>query len=158
MQKTDFFSRAVPSAIASGHPWPLYAVCEAALESAWGESELAKVANNLFGQKSGFSTEGLPTIEIQTREVLNGTTCIVPATWPKFPDWAASFKARFALLQRSTLYAPALSASTGDDFIRLVSEHWSTDPQRAIKVLETYHCNWLQLLNASVMAHKAATE
>ena len=157
MQKVDFFAKAVPAAIASGHPWPLYAACEAALESAWGESELCKVANNLFGQKQGCSTENLDVVQIETREVLNGKGCTVAATWPKFPDWTYSFRARLALLQRlPSLYGPAFGAPTGEDFIRLVSQHWSTDPHRADGVLATYRCNWLLLQNAAINAKAAA--
>jgi flagellar protein FlgJ len=154
MTKQDFFAKAVPAAIASGHLYPLYAVCEAALESAWGESELAREAANLFGQKVGFSTAGCEIVEMETRECLNGKWCTVSAAWPKFIDWQASFKARMALLNHSNLYAAAVSAPTGEDFIREVSKHWSTDPQRAEKVLETYRCNWNALQNASILAHK----
>ena len=155
MQKQDFFAKAVPAVIASGHPWPLYQACEAALESGWNTSLLATRDNNLFGQKQGFSTEGCQIVEIPTREFLNGQWCTVTATWPRFADWNSCFKAQVALLEHSAIYAPALSAKTGEDYVRLVSAHWATDPERADKVLATYHANWLLLQNAAIQAKAA---
>ena len=155
MTKSDFFNKAIPEALASGHVWPEYAVCEAALESGWGASELATAANNLFGQKQGGSTEMLDVIEIPTREFLNGKWCTVTATWPKFPDWQASFRSRMSVLNRLAIYAPALSAPDGETFIRLVSQHWATDPQRAQKVLDTYHCNVGLIQNAKTLMNAA---
>jgi hypothetical protein len=35
-------------------------------------------------------------------------------------------------------FAAALHATTGEEFVRQVSVKWSTDPQRAEKVLEIY--------------------
>ena len=155
MNKEAFIVKAVPAAVASGHIWPLFAVCEAALESAWGESTLAREALNLFGQKQGGSTEGYATIELPTHEFLNGAWVTVHATWPKFPSWEASFRARMELLNRlPALYGVALGAATGDEFVREVSKHWATDPQRADNVLAIYRANWNDLQNASIMAHK----
>ena len=36
-----------------------------------------------------------------------------------------------------SLYGDALAAPDGESFVKLVSVHWSTDPNRAEKVLET---------------------
>src|SRR5258708_13964256 len=65
----------------------------------------------------------------------------VPATahWVRFADQAACFRARMALLRRLEhsypAYARALAAASGEAFIEEVSRAWSTDPQRAAKVL-----------------------
>lgn len=153
MTKQDFIAKAVPAALASGHIWPLYAACEAALESGWGTSGLSVKYNNLFGQKTGFATKGCEVAEIPTREFLNGAWCTVTATWPEFKDWAESFKARMALLNGSPKnYGVALGAATGEDFITEVSKHWSTDPNRAKNVLLTYQSNWQALQNALIAA------
>ena len=47
----SFLRQASAAARAAGHIFPDYAACEAALESTWGRSRLAREANNLFGQK-----------------------------------------------------------------------------------------------------------
>lgn len=139
MMPADFFARAVPSAIAGGHIWPGYAVCEAALESAWGESELARRANNLFGQKQGQCTRSLPTIELPTKEWQNGALVPTTAVWPIFPDWATSFSERmdvlYTLADSIAAYASALAQLDGAHFVIEVSRAWSTDPRRAANVL-----------------------
>jgi flagellum-specific peptidoglycan hydrolase FlgJ len=158
MTKADFFNRAVPEAIASGHLFPEYAACEAALESEWGESELARAANNLFGQKQGGSTEHFEVIEIPTREYNKETEqwYTTTATWPKFPDWEWSFRARMTVLQRApSLYGLALAAKDGETFVREVSRHWATDPKRAEDVLATYRCNIGLISNAKALAKAA---
>jgi flagellum-specific peptidoglycan hydrolase FlgJ len=47
-------------------------------------------------------------------------------------------------------YAAALRASTGEQFVQAVSRRWSTDPQRAGKVLSIYdeHQNVFPLVSA----------
>ena len=52
------------------------------------------------------------------------------------------FSARMRLLQGASRkyphYAAALAATTGEEFVREVSQTWSTDPARASKVLSIY--------------------
>jgi flagellum-specific peptidoglycan hydrolase FlgJ len=141
-----FLPLAVAAAVQAQHIWPHYAACEAALESGWGESELCKLANNLFGQKVGPWTDSLPTLALPTHEWVHGILTPTSANWPKFPNWAMSFAARMQLLRAAAKkyphYAAALRADTGEDFIRQVSATWSTDPGRADKVLSIFraHC------------------
>jgi flagellum-specific peptidoglycan hydrolase FlgJ len=136
MSTEDFIDKAYKAAVESGHVFPEFAVCEAALESAWGKSKLCVAANNLFGQKKG--KENYPIISIDTREYLKGKWVVVPAKWPKFPDWQTSFAERMNLLRRNPVYGEALKATTGVDFVKAVSKYWATDPLRADKVLQIY--------------------
>jgi flagellum-specific peptidoglycan hydrolase FlgJ len=141
-----FLRQASAAARAAGHIFPDYAACEAALESTWGQSRLAREANNLFGQKqseeapSGIAAAGVLTMP--TQEFLHGRWVTVTAHWACFVDQAACFRARMALLLRLEhsypTYARALAATTGETFIEEVSRAWSTDPQRAQKVLAIY--------------------
>lgn len=147
-----FLRQASAAARAAGHIFPDYAACEAALESTWGRSRLAREANNLFGQKQSAESienpgsEGVGTVALPTQEFLNGHWVTVIARWARFPDQAACFRARMALLRRLQhsylAYARALAAPTGEVFIEEVSRAWSTDPQRAAKVLSIHrqHC------------------
>ncbi|HEY1500145.1 MAG TPA: glucosaminidase domain-containing protein [Acidobacteriaceae bacterium] len=139
----QFLVKAAAAALASGHVFPEYAACEAALESGWGLSQLATTANNLFGQKQSHPPlDGSNTLTLPTREFLNGAWVTVQANWVSFPDWPSSFRARMALLQRLSSsypdYMAALKATTGEQFVTTVSHTWSTDPQRAGKVLSIY--------------------
>lgn len=138
MTPADFFAKAVEAAAKAGHIFPDYAACEAALETGWGESRLAREANNLFGQKQGFTTGEAECIDIPTTEFINGEWCTMPARWPKFPSWEDSFRARMHLLKMRTAYASALAAPTGEEFVRRVSMVWATDPERSAKVLSIY--------------------
>ncbi len=142
----DFLRKAATSAKAAGHIFPEYAACEAALESAWGQSHLATAANNLFGQKqSPSAAPTVQTISIPTREFLNGEWVTVNANWVSFPDWSACFQARMHLLNVASgkypHYAAALAATSGEDFVNQVSQTWSTDPQRGSKVLSIYEAH-----------------
>jgi flagellum-specific peptidoglycan hydrolase FlgJ len=139
----EFLRNTAAAALAAGHLFPDYAACEAALESGWGESELALKANNLFGQKQSTPPQlDTGTLSIPTREFIRDAWVTVPALWVKFPTLAACFADRMATLRRMAPayphYAAALAAQTGEEFITAVSASWSTDPQRAQKVLEIY--------------------
>lgn len=140
----EFLTSALQAARSAGHIFPEYAACEAALESAWGQSRLALQANNLFGEKQSHPPLGESVI-LPTKEFLYGSWVTVSATWAKFADWNACFAARMALLRRLAraypTYAAALSAKDGSAFITLVSKKWSTDPGRAIKVLAVWQAH-----------------
>jgi flagellum-specific peptidoglycan hydrolase FlgJ len=129
------------AANASGHVFPYFASCEAALESSYGTSLLARRANNLFGQKS---RAGSPygVLDLPTKEWVNGEMVDTTAHWISFPDFATCFRERMATLTRLRIryphYGNALVATDGETFIREVSQTWSTDPHRADKVLDIY--------------------
>jgi flagellum-specific peptidoglycan hydrolase FlgJ len=144
----QFLDSAMAAAAASGHIWPEFAACEAALESRNGKSTLAREDNNLFGMKQHvhpvYGTAVLPT-----EEFLGGEWKRVSADWVKYPALADCFRDRMDSLRRLSTatkygeleyphYAAALAAPDGPTFIREVSKTWSTDPSRAQKVLEIY--------------------
>ena len=127
---------------AGGHVFPQYAACEAALESNYGQSQLALKGNNLFGQKY---RQGCPygELDLPTREFLNGAWVTVTAHWIAYPDLATCFRDRMATLTRLRNayphYDAALKATTGEQYIQAVSLTWSTDPTRAQKVIAIYN-------------------
>jgi hypothetical protein len=129
--ETQFAVQLVQEAKLSGHLFPGYAAAEAFLESAsWdspsGMSSLAANYHNIFGQKKSSWWAG-PTTQIQTREVLNGVSVMVPATWPVFASFAEAFEERLKLLHSlPEYYSDALAATSGSEFVRLVSASWGT--------------------------------
>jgi flagellum-specific peptidoglycan hydrolase FlgJ len=141
MTPSEFLVKATAAARAANHIFPEYAACEAALESGWGSSRLALEANNLFGQKQPHPPRGV-AYTLATREYLHGAWTTVSAQWMSFPEWQACFVERMALLRSLAAeyphYRDALSATTGEQFIKQVSLSWSTDPDRAEKVLAIY--------------------
>jgi flagellum-specific peptidoglycan hydrolase FlgJ len=121
------------AAVKAQHVWPAMAACEAALESNWGVSRLAREARNLFGLKRPSAWTG-QTISIPTQEYLHGTWVTVSATWPVFRDFADCMTERMHVLRANHVYAPALAAKTAEEYISAVSRVWATDPQRGLKV------------------------
>ena len=150
MTPSQFLPLAVKAAEESGHVWPEYAACEAALESNWGESRLAKFGNNLFGRKVSKNWTG-QTLSIKTWEDLNRDGQrepeeIVDARWAKFNSWDECFRDRMAVLTalapKFPDYAVALDAKDGESFVINVSRTWATDPNRAAKVLQIHRAHF----------------
>lgn len=97
MNKAEFLTAALAAATAArdvGAPInPVIAAAQAALESNWGQSQLAREAANLSGIKAGRSWAGdvleLPTREwSETRQDWYTTV----ARWRKYRDWQHSFE------------------------------------------------------------------
>lgn len=137
----QFLERARAEAVKANHPFAAMAACEAALESNWGNSELAREGNNLFGMKQ-HAHAVFGTMTLPTREFLHGEWKAVSANWVHYPDWRACFADRLATLERLSNafphYAAALHAEDAQTYISEVSKTWSTDPDRAKKVLDVY--------------------
>ncbi len=82
-QRTAFLAKAYSAAFQSGHVFPGAAAAECAVESAWGTSQLAVKANNLFGLKKPEAWTG-DTISIPTREYEEGSGSPYPQSGPSF--------------------------------------------------------------------------
>jgi len=136
-----FLDKASAEAEKVNHPFPAMAAAEAALESSWGNSQLAREANNLFGMKQ-HAHPICGTMNLPTKEFLDGRWLSCTSQWVDYPDWASCFADRLATLQRLSNayphYKAALDAQDAETYVRQVSMTWSTDPQRADKVLSIY--------------------
>lgn len=143
---TAFLHRAFSAAKVSGHIFPDYAACEAALESNWGRSELCVKGNNLFGSKLP-SDRIIPktwgAIVMPTKEFLHDKWVTIEAKFVAYPGWTNSFTDRMYTLNLLSSsyphYANALKATSGQEFVEEVSKSWSTDPLRAKKVEEIHN-------------------
>ena len=136
-----FLDKATAEAQKVKHPFAQMAACEAALESAWGNSELARDANNLFGMKQ-HAHPICGTMNLPTKEFLDGRWLSCTSQWVQYPDWASCFADRLATLQRLSNayphYKAALDAQDAETFVTEISKTWSTDPARAAKVISIY--------------------
>jgi flagellum-specific peptidoglycan hydrolase FlgJ len=133
---------AVRAAMDAQHVWPEAAACEAGLESGYGSSALAREGNNLFGMKQHIHpVHG--TLSLPTKEFLDGTWVVVEADWVKYDSFAECFEDRMETLKRLAPhyphYAAALAAKGIVTYVDEVSATWSTDPQRAAKVMGIYN-------------------
>jgi flagellum-specific peptidoglycan hydrolase FlgJ len=140
-EQKQFLVAAAGEAKRAGHIFPEMAACEAALESAYGTSELARQDRNLFGTKQHrhviYGTHVLPT-----REFENGEWITINSSWVSYPDFASCFRDRMVTLVRlaSVLphYGNALRAQDAKTYVTEVSKTWATDPERAEKVIAIY--------------------
>lgn len=133
------------AAFAAFHIFPTMAACEAAEESNFGQSRLAKEDFNLFGLKQHeHPTYGVASFP--TREFLGGAWRSVEAQFIKYPDIKTCFEDRMATLKRLAPsyphYAEALAATDPLEYVRAVSRTWSTDPSRAANCIAIYE-EWL---------------
>ena len=125
---------ALASARATGVP-ASFAIAEAALESSWGTSLLAREARNLFGVKADRAWQG-DVYTLQTREYLNGRWVMVPARWRKYADWGGSLGDHAAFLRSNPRYSRAFQAPDGISFARAVADAgYATDPDYADKII-----------------------
>jgi flagellum-specific peptidoglycan hydrolase FlgJ len=140
-QHLAWLENIIAQAKAAEHVWPEMAACEAALESGWGNSALAREAKNLFGLKQS-SHPLYGTVMMPTREFINNQWTVVPAAWVQYDTETACFDDRMNTLRRLKNayphYAAALEATDPLTYIVEVSKSWSTDPQRAYKCQSIY--------------------
>jgi flagellum-specific peptidoglycan hydrolase FlgJ len=142
-EQMNWVKATAEEAASAAHVFPEMAAAEAALESSYGQSELAKEALNLFGIKQHkhpeYGTFNLPTREFEASE---HKWVVVSAAWVEYPSIAKCFEDRIHTLSRlSTVYpnyARALTAPTPQKYVEWISKTWSTDPQRAEKVEAIY--------------------
>lgn len=121
----------VEAARASGHIWPEYAACEAALDSNFGTTELAIKANNVFNLRAPAKWPIGSHVYVQT---VNGKQY----DWLEFRTVESCFAARMDKLRRFTMFYLALRAKTAAEYVTQVSKLWSGDPMRAKNVLSLY--------------------
>ncbi len=116
-------------------------IAQAILESGWGESKLAKQANNFFGIKARRADD---YAEFKTEEFRNGISGKELARFRKFSTEAQCFAAHASLLSQSERYMPAM-AEADDPFVfaaELKDCGYSTDPGYASKLvalITTFH-------------------
>lgn len=139
----DFLDRATVEAIKANHPFPQMAAAEAALESNYGNSELARDDSNLFGMKQHVHAV-YGTVNLPTHEGTPGHSdwCEILAAFVRYPDWASCFADRMATVQRLSNayphYKAALDATDAVTYVTEVSKTWSSDQTRATHVIAIY--------------------
>ncbi len=123
---------ATESSRASGLPvW--VTVAQAALESRWGESLLARQAHNYFGIKAH---KGHEAIVLPTREFANGAEMREKAAFARYRSMLECFECRDHILMYSAVYAEAREKRGNEEaFVAEMARHWATDPQYAEKLL-----------------------
>ncbi len=139
MTKEEFVTAASKTAQAACAPsrFPAgIAVAQAALESSWGNSLLARLANNYFGIKA---RPGRAWVEMPTTEVVNGIARKTVARFARYESLEECFADREQMILHLPAYAVARAcASDPERFTAALAQHWATDPAYAEKILRIY--------------------
>lgn len=145
----DFFNQIKQGAIKGWKTHkvlPSISLAQAALESAWGKSELATKGNNLFGIKGNYNGD---SITIKTSEFINGEWVKVDAKFKKYPSWNESIEDHGTFFTsgewRKTNYKAVIGETDYKKAAKaLQSSGYATDPTYAdklIKLIEEYKLN-----------------
>jgi flagellar protein FlgJ len=119
-----------------------FIITQAALESNWGNSRLARDANNLFGITAGKTWTG-ETYRIETTEYMPLPTRVV-RDFRRYRNWEESVKDYFDLmqLQMPQTYRRVMQAGAGEDVYAWAEAVWlsgyATDPRYRDKLIEVY--------------------
>ncbi len=153
MIPAEFIMRLTSSALESqrksGVPASI-TIAQAALESGWGESGLAKAGNNLFGIKADSRWRG-ETITLNTREFIRNQWVVVPAKWRKYTSWQASIDDHAAFLKLNPRYKACFLCTTASAFAHALAQAgYATDPDYASKLIALMNRHQLQSLDGAV--------
>jgi flagellum-specific peptidoglycan hydrolase FlgJ len=139
MSKEEFLRQAIAAARESSRSSGLPAaitVAQAALESNWGQSQLARDANNYFGIKAHGAHE---RVAYPTFECMNGRTVRVTAEFARYASMEECFADRDRLILSLECYAAARRAKDDPEaFARALAGHWATDPKYAEKLIAVW--------------------
>ena len=138
-----FIESIAPAAQAAQRKWNVPAsvtIAQAILESAWGQSALARVAHNFFGIKISPSWRG-PSVDKATGEYLDGPTAGITRTRADFRFYESvesSIDDHGQLLGTLPRYRPAMADCDDPAAFaqRLQDCGYSTDPQYARKLVD----------------------
>lgn len=115
---------------------------QAALESNWGNSELAVKANNLFGIKTGSGWLG-ESIRLQSREWNDQTGWYLEeSSWRKYQNWTECIMDYAAIIGRVSWFQDAIRfIDTPSLYLNaLLAEGtqpgWATDPHYTRKIIK----------------------
>ncbi len=134
MSPHEFIDALIP--ISKGRIPQSFVIAQAALESRWGNSQLALQANNLFGIKADPGWTG-PTIEMGTQEIVTGGSVAEMATWRRYPSWQACIADHAQFFLVNERYKEALDYQSGAAFAQAIAKAgYATDTQYAAKIIE----------------------
>jgi flagellum-specific peptidoglycan hydrolase FlgJ len=143
------------------HIFPRMAACEAALESGFGSSALARQANNLFGMKQ-HQHPAYGTVMLPTREFFDGEWTVETDAFVKYGTLEECFEDRMETLARLAPhyphYAAAIAAADDETYVTEVSKSWSSDPAKASKVIAIFDEVFLKTNNSEAVQDASAGE
>lgn len=145
MDKQIFINKVKDGAVSAMSKYGILAsltIAQAILESGWGESELSKSANNLFGIKRW----GYPDyIELPTTEYRNGQATKEEAEFRKYPSWDYSIADHTAFLLQNDRYKNLIGVKDYKQACTTIHQDgYATDPNYANLLIQIIEENNLQ--------------
>lgn len=140
--RQEFFQEYAPLAQKIGkkyHLYPSVILAQAALESNFGQSDLARVNKNFFGIKAK-KGQG---VSYATEEVENGQRVTIKDNFESYKSPVDSFKHYGRLLSQAQRYQPVREAKSAQEAChKLHPSGYSTDPgygQRLVDLIKQYN-------------------
>jgi flagellum-specific peptidoglycan hydrolase FlgJ len=139
--ESSFLANAVPAALATEKQYDVPAsitLAQAILESGWGQTALAKQANNFFGIKAIHFTDPESYIEFPTKEFVDGRAVTELAKFARYPSPAESFAAHAQLLSLAERYKPAMAVAHDPEAFAMQLQEcgYSTNPGYAVALMQ----------------------
>lgn len=135
-----YFEQMAPIAQKYGkrhHIYPSLILAQSALESGFGQSDLARIHNNYFGVKR---TGKEDAVTYNTEEVLGGESITVSAKFRAYDSVEASVKDYTKLVGSLPRYRGVVEAETPEAAAKaLVKGGYATDPAYAQKLIQIIH-------------------
>ncbi|MFM9413276.1 glycoside hydrolase family 73 protein [Peptococcus simiae] len=135
-----YFEQMAPIAQKYGkrqHIHPSLILAQSALESGFGQSDLARIHNNYFGIKR---TDKENAATYDTEEVLGGESITVSAEFRAYDSVEASVKDYTKLVGTLPRYRGVVEAETPEAAVKaLVKGGYATDPAYAQKLIQIIH-------------------
>jgi hypothetical protein len=154
MDKQTFINQIEGGAINAMKQYGILAsliIAQAILESGWGESELTKQANNLFGIKRW----GYPDfVTMPTTEYRNGQAVIEQAEFRKYPTWDYSIADHTAFLLQNDRYKNLVGVTDYKEACLLIQQDgYATDPSYSNSLIQIIEENGLESFDSNTPAN-----
>lgn len=109
--QTEFLNKASKQAVRAAKKYGLYPsvmIAQAIVESGWGQSGLAKTANNIFGMKAGNSLPSAVYSSVTREETKSGKSYYVNAKFKKYNSFEESFEDNGQRLREGVSWKPLI--------------------------------------------------
>lgn len=151
MDKQTFIDQIKGGAVSAMNKYGILAsltIAQAILESGWGESQLTKAANNLFGIKRW----GYPDfIELPTTEYRGGQPVTEQAEFRKYPSWDYSIADHTAFLLQNDRYKNLVGVKDYKQACILIQQDgYATDPNYSNLLIQIIEENGLQKYDSGI--------
>lgn len=139
--ESTFLQNTVPAAQTAQRSYGVPAsivLAQATLESQWGQSALAKQANNFFGIHADAKVDPSKYIEFTTDEMVDGRQTQGMARFARFASPVFSFTAHAYLLSMALRYRTAMQVKSDPTNFAFALQNcgYSTDPNYGNKLMQ----------------------